>query len=119
MGGPERDPILEEHEQVLWEKGILGEDSPDKLRQSVFFNWSVELQESNFFVFCVVFQLLEVFCFEFLHAPATGNDDVISTAELCHDIRNRPSNLVLVVEFLILLSGIQRNIILLELMLSR
>ena len=36
-GGPERDPILEEHEQILWEKGILGEDSPDKLRQTVFF----------------------------------------------------------------------------------
>ena len=34
-GRPERDPILEEHEQVLWEKGILGEDSPDKLRQIV------------------------------------------------------------------------------------
>ena len=30
-------PILEEHEQVLFEKGILGEDSPDKLRQTVFF----------------------------------------------------------------------------------
>ena len=28
---------MEEHEQVLWEKGILGEDSPDKLRQTVFF----------------------------------------------------------------------------------
>ena len=28
----ERDPILEEHEQILWERGILGEDSPDKLR---------------------------------------------------------------------------------------
>ena len=38
VGGarPERDPILEEHEEVLWEKGILGEDSPDKLRQTVF-----------------------------------------------------------------------------------
>ena len=36
-GRPERDPILEEHEQLLWEKGILGEDSPDKLRQTVFF----------------------------------------------------------------------------------
>ena len=36
-GRPERDPILEEHEQILWEKGILGEDSPDKLRQTVFF----------------------------------------------------------------------------------
>ena len=36
-GRPEREPILEEHEQVLWEKGILGEDSPDKLRQTVFF----------------------------------------------------------------------------------
>ena len=32
---PERDPILEEHEQILWEKGILGED---KLRQTVFFD---------------------------------------------------------------------------------
>ena len=32
VGRPERDPILEEYEQVLWEKGILGEDSPDKLR---------------------------------------------------------------------------------------
>ena len=82
------------------------------------FSITVELQELNFFVFCVVFQLLELFCFEFLHALATGNDDVISTAELCHDVRNRPSNLVLVVEFLILLSGIQRNLILLELMLS-
>ena len=29
---PERDPIVEEHEQILWEKCILGEDSPDKLR---------------------------------------------------------------------------------------
>ena len=28
---------MEEHEQVLWEKGILVEDSPDKLRQTVFF----------------------------------------------------------------------------------
>ena len=28
---------MEEHEQILWEKGILGEDSPDKLRQTVFF----------------------------------------------------------------------------------
>ena len=36
-GRPERDPILEEHEQILWDKGILGEDSPDKLRQTVFF----------------------------------------------------------------------------------
>ena len=36
-GRPERHPILKEHEQVLWEKGILGEDSPDKLRQIVFF----------------------------------------------------------------------------------
>ena len=41
MGGPERDPIMEEHEQILWEKGILGEDSPDKLRQTVFFFLSV------------------------------------------------------------------------------
>ena len=28
---------MEEHEQILWEKGKLGEDSPDKLRQTVFF----------------------------------------------------------------------------------
>ena len=31
------DPIMEEHEQILCEKGVLGEDSPDKLRQTVFF----------------------------------------------------------------------------------
>ena len=36
-GRPERDPIMEEHEQVLLEKGILGKDSPDKLGQTVFF----------------------------------------------------------------------------------
>ena len=34
---PERDPILEEHEEILWEKGILGEDNPDKLWKTVFF----------------------------------------------------------------------------------
>ena len=28
---------MEEHEQILWEKDILGEDSPDKLKQTVFF----------------------------------------------------------------------------------
>ena len=28
---------MEEHKQILWEKGLLGEDSPDKLRQTVFF----------------------------------------------------------------------------------
>ena len=28
---------MEEHEQILWEKGILGEDSPDRLRLTVFF----------------------------------------------------------------------------------
>ena len=28
---------MEEHEQVLYEEGILGEDSPDKLMQTVFF----------------------------------------------------------------------------------
>ena len=28
---------MEEHEQILWGKGILREDSPDKLRQTVFF----------------------------------------------------------------------------------
>ena len=36
-GRPERDYISEEHEQTLWEKGILGEDNPDKLRQTIFF----------------------------------------------------------------------------------
>ena len=28
---------MEEHEQILWEKGILGEDSPDKLLIGVRF----------------------------------------------------------------------------------
>ena len=37
VGRPEREPILDEHESILWEKGILGEDSPHKLRQTVFF----------------------------------------------------------------------------------
>ena len=37
VGRPERDPIMEEHEQILWEKGIFGESSPDKLRQTVCF----------------------------------------------------------------------------------
>ena len=37
VGRPERDPILDEHEAILWDKGILGEDSPDKLRRTVFF----------------------------------------------------------------------------------
>ena len=37
VGRPEREPILDEHEAILWEKGILGEDSPHKLRQTVFF----------------------------------------------------------------------------------
>ena len=34
---------MEEHEQILWEKGILGDDSPDKLRQTVFFLIGVRL----------------------------------------------------------------------------
>ena len=37
-GRPERDYISDEHEQILWEKGILGEDWPDKLRQTIFFS---------------------------------------------------------------------------------
>ena len=37
VGKPERDPILDEHKAILWDKGILGEDSPDKLRRTVFF----------------------------------------------------------------------------------
>ena len=28
--------MLEEHEQILWKKVILGEDSPDKLRKTIF-----------------------------------------------------------------------------------
>ena len=36
-GRPERDPILEKHEQILWGKGLLGEDSPDKLKIGVRF----------------------------------------------------------------------------------
>ena len=36
-GRPERDYISEEHEQILWQKGILGEDNPDKLRKTIFF----------------------------------------------------------------------------------
>ena len=36
-GRPERDYISEDHEQILWEKGILGEDHPDKLRKTIFF----------------------------------------------------------------------------------
>ena len=27
---------IEEHEEILWQKTILGEDSPDKLRKIVF-----------------------------------------------------------------------------------
>ena len=36
-GRPEWDYIGEEHEKTLWEKGILGEDNPDKLRKTIFF----------------------------------------------------------------------------------
>ena len=39
MGGrPERDPILEEHEQVLWEKGIQGRIVLTNLGKQCFFN---------------------------------------------------------------------------------
>ena len=34
---PEREPIMEDHEEILWQKGVLGEDSPDKLRYTIFF----------------------------------------------------------------------------------
>ena len=37
-GRPERDPILEEHEQVLWEKGILGGIVLTNLGKQCFFN---------------------------------------------------------------------------------
>ena len=36
-GRPEHDYISEDHEQTLWEKGILGEDNPDKLRKTISF----------------------------------------------------------------------------------
>ena len=37
QGRQERDYISKEHEEILWNKGILGEDNPDKLRRTVFF----------------------------------------------------------------------------------
>ena len=37
LGCPERQPITEEHEETLWSKGILGEDSPDKLQSTILF----------------------------------------------------------------------------------
>ena len=36
-GRQERDYISKEHEEILWEKGILGEDNPEKLRKTIFF----------------------------------------------------------------------------------
>ena len=36
-GCEKHEPVMEDHEQVLWDKGILGEDSPDKLRKTIFF----------------------------------------------------------------------------------
>ena len=36
-GRPERDYISDEHEQILWEKGILGKDHQDKLQKTIFF----------------------------------------------------------------------------------
>ena len=36
-GRQERDYISKEHEEILWEKGILGEDNPDRLRKTIFF----------------------------------------------------------------------------------
>ena len=36
-GHPERQYITEDHEEILWTNGILGEDSPDELRRTVFF----------------------------------------------------------------------------------
>ena len=37
QGRQERDYISKEHEEILWSKGNSGEDSPDKLRQTIFF----------------------------------------------------------------------------------
>ena len=34
---PECEPIMEDHEEILWSKGILGKDSPDMLRKTIFF----------------------------------------------------------------------------------
>ena len=28
---PEHEPFLDEHEEILWQKGVLGEDSPAKI----------------------------------------------------------------------------------------
>ena len=36
-GHPECDVVTENHEQILWEKGILGESNPDQLRRTIFF----------------------------------------------------------------------------------
>ena len=36
-GRPEGDYISEEHEQILWEKGVLSEDNPDKLPKTIYF----------------------------------------------------------------------------------
>ena len=34
---PERESVTAEHEQILWEKNVLGESNPDQLRKTVFF----------------------------------------------------------------------------------
>ena len=34
---PERQTITAEHEQILWEKNVLGESNPDQLRKTLFF----------------------------------------------------------------------------------
>ena len=36
-GRPECDVVTENHEQILWKKGILGESNPDQLRRTIFF----------------------------------------------------------------------------------
>ena len=36
-GGQRGTPSWKNMSKYLWEKGILGEDSPDKLRQTMFF----------------------------------------------------------------------------------
>ena len=33
----EREPILDEHEAIVWDKGMFGEESTDKLRRIVIF----------------------------------------------------------------------------------
>ena len=37
VGNEERDVITDEHEDILWKKGVLGESNPNQLRKTIFF----------------------------------------------------------------------------------